>query len=115
MTQRVCFTLTLHPDMVDEYVARHRAVWPEMLAAIAESGRRNYSIFVRPDGLVVGYYETDDDTESARRLAADPRTARWEAESARFFAGLGGTRPDQAITPLAEAFNLDAQRHALDL
>jgi L-rhamnose isomerase/sugar isomerase len=52
-----------------EYVERHRAVWPEMLQAIADAGRRNYSLFLRDDGLLVGYYETDDDLIVG---AADP-------------------------------------------
>ncbi len=109
MTQRICFTMTIRPELVDEYVARHRAVWPEMLAAIRDSGRRNYTLFLGDGGALVGYYETDDDAESARRLAADPRTERWEAESARFFADLDGTRADQSIVALTEVFHLESQ------
>jgi L-rhamnose mutarotase len=107
--QRVCFVLEVRPERLDEYVERHRAVWPEMLEAIRDSGRRNYSLFLRDDGLLVGYYETDDDAESARRLAADPRTAAWEAESAGFFVDLAGDRPDQGVPHLPEVFNLEQQ------
>jgi len=60
-TQRVCFQLRVKPDMLDEYIRRHSPVWPEMLAEIAASGRRNYSLFLGDGGRLIGYYETDDD------------------------------------------------------
>jgi L-rhamnose mutarotase len=106
--QRVCFQLQVRPGRLDEYVERHAAVWPEMLAAIAESGRRNYSLFLRDDGLLIGYFETDSLEESQRLLAESPVTARWEAEMAPFFADLDG-RPDQGLSRLREVFNLEDQ------
>jgi L-rhamnose mutarotase len=106
--QRVCFQLQVRPDRLDEYVERHAAVWPEMLAAIAESGRRNYSLFLRGDGLLIGYFETDSVEESQRLLAGSPVTARWETEMAPFFVGLDG-RPDQGLSRLPEVFNLEDQ------
>ncbi|MFV0632640.1 L-rhamnose mutarotase, partial [Demequina sp.] len=92
---RICFTLQVDPTRLDEYVEAHRAVWPEMLEAIRDAGRRDYSLFLSPSGLLVGVYETDDDAASAAALAADPRTARWEATMAPFFVSLDGDRPDQ--------------------
>ncbi|WP_424447057.1 L-rhamnose mutarotase [Microbacterium arborescens] len=105
---RVCFSLQVQPDLLDEYVARHTPVWPEMLAEIAASGRRNYSLFLGEGGRLIGYYEVDDDDAAQAYLAASPVAARWEAEMARFFVGLEG-RPDQAATPLIEIFNLHDQ------
>ncbi len=105
---RVCFCLQVEPELMTEYVERHRAVEAGMLAAIRDAGRRNYSLFLREDGLLVGYYETDDDAASAAALAADPRTAEWEAESARFFADLGG-RADASAPHLTEVFHLEDQ------
>jgi L-rhamnose mutarotase len=107
--ERVCFQLQVKPERLDEYVERHRAVWPTMLRAIEASGRRNYSLFLREDGLLIGYYETDDDAASARSLAANPDTARWEAEAADFFVALPGARPDQGAPRLAEVFHLEDQ------
>jgi len=107
-TQRVCFQLRIHPDLIDEYIARHTPVWPEMLAEIAASGRRNYSLFLGDGGRLIGYYETDDDAAAQAYLAASPVAAKWEAEMARFFVGLAG-RPDQAASPLTEIFHLHEQ------
>ena len=83
--QRICFVLQVRPERLDEYKARHRRVWPEMLAALRETGWNNYSLFLRPDGLLVGYLETED-FERARAGMAGRGALSLAAKS-----GLGGT------------------------
>ncbi len=107
-TERVCFQLRVRPELLDEYVARHRSVPPAMLREIAASGRRNYTIFLRPDGLLVGYFETDDLAASEAYLARSPVATAWERDSVRFFEDLDG-RPDQGFTRLRQVFQLDEQ------
>jgi L-rhamnose mutarotase len=51
---RYCFLLRVRPEHMEEYRRRHAAVWPEMLSALAETGWRNYSLFLHDDGLLVG-------------------------------------------------------------
>ncbi|UIP57378.1 L-rhamnose mutarotase [Agromyces marinus] len=114
ISQRVCFQLQVDPARLDEYRERHAAVWPDMLRAIEASGRRNYSLFLRQDGLLIGYYEVDDDAAAQAALASDPRTAAWEAEMAEFFIALDGRRPDQGAPRLPEVFHLEDQLAALD-
>ena len=110
---RVCFQLQVKPDRLAEYTQRHAEVWPEMLRAIEQAGRRNYSLFLRPDGLLIGYYETDDDQAAQLALDADPRTAAWEAQMSDFFVSLDG-RPDQGAERLTEVFNLEDQLATLN-
>ncbi len=110
---RVGFQLQVRPELLDEYLERHSPVWPEMLAEIAAAGRRDYSLFLAPGGVLFGYYETDDDAAAQAYLAASEVAARWEAEMARFFVGLEG-RPDQAATPLTEVFHLETQLAAAE-
>ncbi len=110
--QRVCFQLQVDPARLDEYRTRHAAVWPTMLRAIEASGRRNYSLFLRDDGLLIGYYEIDSVEESQRSLERNPDTAPWEAEMAPFFIALDG-RPDQAAPQLTEIFHLEDQLASL--
>jgi len=105
---RVAFQLHVRPELLDEYLARHSPVWPEMLAEIAAAGRRNYSLFLAEGGTLLGYYETDDDEAAQAYLAASAVAARWEAEMGRFFIGLDG-RPDQAAATLTEVFHLEDQ------
>jgi len=105
---RVCFQLQVLPSLINEYRAAHEAVWPEMLQAILDSGRRNYSLFLGDDGLLIGYYETDSVEASQEALRQDPRTALWESTMSRFFAE-DHSRPDQAAKALTEIFNLNQQ------
>ena len=71
--ERVCFLLRVRPDRLDEYRERHRAVWPEMRDALSATGWRNYSLFLRDDGLLVGYLETDDFAAAQRAMEDDRR------------------------------------------
>jgi L-rhamnose mutarotase len=101
--ERVCFTLRVKPERREEYTARHAAVWPEMLAALSETGWRNYSLFLSEDGLLVGYLETDDFAAAQAGMAALVVNSRWQAEMAEFFeAG----RPDTSFRRLEEVFHL---------
>ena len=105
---RVCFQLQVDPTRLDEYRARHAAVWPDMLEAIAASGRRNYSLFLRDDGLLIGYVEADDLQAAQAAMAATEVNARWQAEMAPFFVDLDG-RPDEGFLLLEEVFHLEDQ------
>ena len=104
--ERVCFLLRVRPDRLDEYKARHRSVWPEMRAALAESGWRNYSLFLRDDGLLVGYVETDDFAHAVATMQGTDVNARWQAEMAAFFELPSGERPDTGLQRLEEIFHL---------
>jgi L-rhamnose mutarotase len=79
---RYCFLLQVRPDRLREYRARHRHVWPEMLAALRDTGWRNYSLFLRPDGLLAGYVECDDLDAARAAMARTEVNARWQAEMA---------------------------------
>ncbi|MEH1168710.1 L-rhamnose mutarotase [Micromonospora sp. CPCC 205539] len=106
---RVCFTLQVRPDRLDEYRARHAQVWPEMLTALAESGWRDYSLFLREDGLLVGYLVTDDFEAAQAAMQDRAVNARWQAEMAPYFVDLDHGAADRSMRPLDEVFNLEAQ------
>lgn len=105
--QRVCFLLKVRPDRLEEYKARHRAVWPAMLQALPETGWHNYSLFLRDDGLLVGYLETPDFPAAVAAMAARDINAAWQAEMAPFFEALDGRRPDEGLLVLEEVFHLE--------
>lgn len=104
---RVCFLLKVRAEKIEEYKARHAAVWPEMLDALRQTGWRNYSLFVRPDGLLVGYVETDNFDRSRAAMKEHPVNARWQAEMAPFFESLDSGGADDNMTSLEEIFHLD--------
>lgn len=105
--QRVCFILQVRPDRLEDYKERHRLVWPEMQQALRETGWRNYSLFLRPDGLLIGYLETEDFERARKAMSEREVNRRWQHEMATFFIQPGGDLPDRAMAPLEEVFHLD--------
>ena len=110
---RYCFLLQVRPELLEEYRERHRNVWPEMLRALAAAGWSNYSLFARPDGLLVGYVEADDLAAAQARMATTAVNARWQSDMSRFFVGLDGHGPDTGLQLLEQVFDLDQQLAAL--
>jgi L-rhamnose mutarotase len=111
---RYCFLLQVRPELLDEYRERHRAVWPDMLRALRDSGWRNYSIFARPDGLLVGYVEAVSLDAAQAAMARTAVNERWQADMQRYFVGLDGRGPDEGFELLDPIFNLDDQLTALE-
>ena len=104
--QRICFVLQVKKDRLEEYKERHRSVWPEMIDALRKTGWHNYSLFLRPDGMLVGYLETPDFEGARAGMAGLAINARWQEELADFFVQPEGLLPDQAMKPLEEVFHI---------
>lgn len=105
--ERVCFELRLRPERIEEYKLRHQQVWPEMLAALREAGWRNYSLFLAPDGRLIGYLETDDFPSAQEAMARTDVNRKWQAEMAPFFLQLDGETADTSFQRLEEVFHTD--------
>ncbi|MFC6157738.1 L-rhamnose mutarotase [Kribbella jiaozuonensis] len=103
---RYCFCLQVRPDRLAEYVDRHRNVWPEMQAALRDSGWHNYSLFLRDDGLLIGYVEAEDLDAAQKAMAATEVNTRWQSEMTEFFTGIDGRPPDESFLLLPEIFHL---------
>lgn len=104
--QRVCFCLQVKRDRLAEYKERHRQVWPEMLGALRDAGWENYSLFLRDDGLLIGYLETDDFDRAVAAMAKSDVNRRWQAQMAEFFEGEPGRMADERMRPIPEVFHL---------
>jgi L-rhamnose mutarotase len=105
---RVSFLLKVKPEKLAEYKAHHKAVWPDMLDALRRTGWHNYSLFLRPDGLLVGYFETPVSFEAARAaMATEEVNERWQTFMAPFFESVGGTHADDMMVVLEEVFHLE--------
>lgn len=105
--KRICFLLRVKPDRLDEYKLRHRSVWHEMLEALRQTGWSNYSLFLRDDGVLVGYLETEDFESARAGMASREINERWQREMKEFFVQPAGLLPDRAMAPLEEIFHLD--------
>jgi len=84
LMQRACFLLQVKPERLDEYLRAHD-VWPEMREAMHAAGLRNYSMFFRPDGLLVGYLEGEDIAASLAVLAETDISRCWQDQMKPYF------------------------------
>lgn len=104
--QRVCFVMHLKPGRIDDYLAAHREVWPEMLDALRATGWRNYSLFLRADeGRVVGYLETDDFARATSEMSRTAVNEKWQEQMSQYFRT--EAHPDRDLELLTEYFHLD--------
>ena len=106
--KRIGFVLKVKQDKLAEYKEHHTSVWQEMLQALREAGWHNYSLFVREDGLLFGYFETSDNLQSAQALMASTEVnTRWQEFMAPYFESPNNARPDEMFVELEEIFHLD--------
>jgi L-rhamnose mutarotase len=104
--KRVGFQFKVRQDRLAEYKEQHKHVWPEMLDALRETGWHHYSLFMRTDGLIFGYFETDESLSVAQaRMAALEINTRWQQLMAPFTDS--NARPDESFVELEEYFHLD--------
>ncbi len=104
---RVGFLLKVKEGMIEEYKKHHESVWPEMLEALSRTGWHNYSLFMREDGLLFGYFETPDTFQAALDgMAKEEINAKWQEFMAPYFENLGGKQADESMVQLEEVFHL---------
>jgi L-rhamnose mutarotase len=104
--RRVGFQFKVRADRLKEYKEHHKHVWPEMLDALRETGWHHYSLFLREDGLIFGYFETEESLAMAQaKMAAKEVNTRWQ----EFMSSFTDTnaRPDESFVELEEVFHLD--------
>ena len=105
--KRVGFILQVKQDKLDEYKQHHENVWPEMLDALRRTGWHNYSLFLRDDGLLFGYFEAEESFEaSLTGMEQEEINLKWQEFMGPYFESLSG-RPDENMLQLEEVFHLD--------
>jgi L-rhamnose mutarotase len=106
--KRIGFLLKVKKDKLAEYKKQHEHVWPEMLNALRAAGWHNYSLFVREDGLLFGYFETEESLQKAQaNMAVNEVNTRWQESMAPFFESPNNARPDEQFLELSEIFHLE--------
>ena len=106
--KRIGFLLKVKEDMIEAYKKNHENGWAEMLDALRRTGWHNYSLFMRKDGLLFGYFETPDNFQSALDgMAREEINTQWQDLMAPYFQGLDGAHADESMLELEEVFHLD--------
>ena len=93
-----------------EYRRLHAAVWPGVLAKIAECNIRNYSIFLKqPENLLFSYFEYhgSDFVADMAAMAADPRTQAWWDVCMPMQAPLATRKEGEWWADMTEVFHVD--------
>ncbi len=106
--KRIGFLLKVKQEKIEEYKKHHEVVWPEMLDALRRTGWHNYSLFMRPDGLLFGYFEAEESFHgSLDGMSEEQINAKWQDFMAPYFEGMGTTHADEMMVQLEEVFHLD--------
>jgi L-rhamnose mutarotase len=104
--KRVGFEFKVRQDRLAEYKEQHQHVWPEMLDALRETGWHNYTLFMREDGLIFGYFETEESLSAAQaKMATKDVNTRWQEFMSPFMDD--NARPDETFVELEEYFHLE--------
>ncbi len=110
--KRYCLVGQVDPANLEVYKEAHAAVWPELLRVLKDAGWNNYSLFLRPNGQLIGYVESEDLDAAQAKVAATEVNTRWQAEMAKLFASEGA--PDEAWEHVELVFNLEDQLAAAE-
>ena len=106
--KRVGFLLKVRENMIEDYKKHHQNVWPEMKAALTRNGWHNYSLFMRPDGLLFGYLEASESLQSSiKGMQKEEISRAWGEFMAPYFEIPEGSAPDQMMFEIEEVFHLD--------
>ncbi len=99
---RAGFTLRLKPGGLDEYMRRHDAIWPELVAEMAANGVEQVTIFHADSTLFI--YSEIADASAWERLWNMDIHLRWAAELEPYLELAADGTPDSS--DLTEIFHL---------
>ena len=97
--KRYCFALDLKddPELIREYEAYHKAVWPEILDSIRKSGIQHMEIY-RIQNRLFMIMDTADDfslSQKAEMDANNPKVQEWEELMWTYQQALPGAKPGE--------------------
>ncbi len=112
MHKRYCLALDLKddPGLIAEYEAHHRAVWPDVVASIRQSGIVSMEIYRLRTRLVM-LMEVDETFSFDRKAAADaanPAVQAWETLMWKYQEAVPGGPPGAKWQVLDRIFDLPA-------
>ena len=107
------FALTLDlkddPELIAQYKARHRAVWPEVTAGLRGIGIKRMKIFLLGRRMFM-YIEAPDDFDPARDFAGymdNPRAKEWDDMMREFQERVPEAAGDEWWASMEEVFDID--------
>lgn len=113
--RRYCLALDLKNDpvLIAEYETWHRAVWPEILDSIRDSGILQLEIY-RVENRLFMIMEVNDAFSFDKKNIADaanPTVQRWEELMWQYQQALPTARPGEKWLLMDKIFDLQASLH----
>jgi len=110
MSRRYCLALDLKngPQLIAEYEAHHRQVWPEILESIRRSGILSMDIYRLRTRLMM-IMDVADDFSFERKSAADqadPKVQEWESLMWKYQQAIPGGAPGAKWQLMERIFEL---------
>jgi L-rhamnose mutarotase len=105
MAEKHAFRMRLNPGMREEYIRRHAAIWPELVALLKEAGVSDYSIHLDADTNTLFGVLWRRDGHGMDDLPSHPVMQRWWAH----MADIMETKPDNepVSVPLETVFHME--------
>lgn len=108
--KRYCLTVDLKNDaaLIAEYEAYHKAVWPEILQSIKDSGITNMEIY-RLSNRMFMIMEVDDNFSFEKKAAMDTANTtvqEWEALMWKYQQALPMAKPGEKWMQMEKIFQL---------
>lgn len=108
--QRFCLALDLKddPQLIAEYEAYHKNVWPEILDSIRSNGIISLEIY-RVQNRLFMILEAEDNFSFDAKAAADEANARvveWETLMWKYQQALPGAKPGEKWVLMQKIFSL---------
>lgn len=102
--EKHAFKMHLNPGCRDEYIRRHDAIWPELVALLREAGVADYSIHLDDETNILFAVLWRSDNHGMDDLPKSEVMRRWWAH----MADIMETAPDNApvAVPLETVFHM---------
>src|SRR4051812_145028 len=112
--KRYCLALDLKddPQLIKEYEAHHRQVWPEILESIGNAGIENMEIYRLANRLFM-IMEVNDSFDFQKKAAADAanqKVQEWENLMWRYQQPLPLSKPGEKWMLMEKIFSLTSER-----
>ena len=109
--KRYCLALDLKPDsvLIQQYKDLHKAIWPEILASIKDSGIVNMDIYCLGNRLFM-IMETVDSFSFAAKAEMDlsnPKVQEWEKLMWKYQQALPMAKPGEKWVLMEKIFELE--------
>lgn len=103
--RRIAYKMKLKPGCKDEYIRRHKDIWPELKSVLKEAGVADYAIYLDEETDTLFAVQKQRGETSSQDLGSTEVVQRWWAYMAELMETCADNAP--VSVPLEECFYLE--------